>query len=94
VTFRILRTLLEDHIDSFRDSVARLVRDVLQKETFINHARRDEPTAQLIPAVSSVRDARGFVESRPQTLCQLQCVVVRPEMHEEQPGLLPDHVAV
>src|SRR5262249_58012040 len=35
-----------------------------------------------------------FVESRPKAFGELQCIVVRPEVHEQEPRLLVEHVAV
>src|SRR5262249_37020266 len=35
-----------------------------------------------------------LVERRAQTAGELERVVIRPEMHEEEPRLLPEHVAV
>ena len=40
------------------------------------------------------RHARGFVESRTYALGELDRIVVRPKVHEEQARLLVEHMAV
>src|ERR1700736_1761142 len=53
---------------------------------------REQRVSTLLPC-SALR-ACGLVESSAQPAGKLQRVVIGPEMHEEQPRLLVEHVAV
>jgi hypothetical protein len=46
------------------------------------------------PLAASALRARGLVERGPQSLGELHGVVVGPEVHEDETGLLGEHVAV
>src|SRR3974390_1177946 len=54
---------------------------------------RDERVPTIL-SVSSALRACGLVKRGAQLSSKLQCVVIGPEMHEEQPRLLVEHVAV
>src|SRR5215216_389162 len=51
-------------------------------------------TARLASRATSALCARGLIKSCAQALSELKRIVVRPEMHENQPGLLGQHVAM
>src|SRR5262249_35061936 len=62
-----------------------------------NAAAADEPqvgACGVIALTVVTSRARRLIQRLAQPLRQLQGVVVRPEVHEEQPGLLGQHVAV
>ena len=48
----------------------------------------------MLNGKASALGARGLVERGAQSLGELQCIVIGPEMQEEQPRLLIQHVAV
>src|SRR5215208_2823281 len=51
-------------------------------------------TARSASQTPSALCARGLIKSCAQALSELERIVVRPEMHENQPGLLSQHVTV